>query len=173
MCPPLLKPRPNLQARSMFAAPKGKKLCYSAATNNVAQLKRLIEQKGFGVDEYYGGMTPLIVAAAANRYEAILYLLGRGADIDAKDGTSEGKTALIHAVAHGHLGIVECLLKNGADFTAKTKNGENALDAAERLALEPCSTHAENVEWCNNTTKCSFHCGKQEIVELLKDLLLD
>ena len=59
----------------------------------------------------------------------------------------------------------------GADFEAKGKNGENALDIAERMALQPCSTHSEHVEWCSNTIKCSFHSGREEIVELLKDLL--
>ena len=157
----------------MFGPSNGKKLCYSAATNNVDELRRLVQQKGLNVDAYHGGMTPLIVASAANRLEAVMYLLGRGASIDARDRNSENMTALMHAVVHGHLEIVECLLNNGADVEARGKNGDNALDIAKRMALQPCSTQSEHVEWCSNTIKCNFHSGREEIVELLQDLLGD
>ena len=159
------------RAAHMLSGSPSKRLCYSAATNNVEQLKHLVEKKKFAYDRvYHNNMTPFITACAASQYEAVLYLLGRGADIDGTDLNGK-KTALMHAVIHGHLTIVETLLNNGCDIHAVDAEKKNALDYAKEAAAQECPTHKEHVEWCNDATACTFHKGRKEIVTLLQEMM--
>ena len=118
LVPSILPLHKHASIQLMLPTSPSKRLCYSAATNNVSHLKHLIETKKFDFDNaYHNHMTPLIAACAASQYDAVLYLLSRGADIDRKDKKTQ-KTALMHAVVHGHLQIVETLLNNGCDVFA-------------------------------------------------------
>ncbi|KAB5546847.1 ankyrin repeat-containing domain protein [Coniochaeta sp. 2T2.1] len=65
---------------------------------------------------------------AASSPHALMWLLERGVDKDAKD--NEGATALISAVRSGKDSSVRTLLANGADIKATTNIGRSALHHA-------------------------------------------
>lgn len=65
--------------------------------------------------------------------EGIEFLLGKGADIDAKD--SGGMTPLHFAVCNGNLEMVKFLVKEGADFDLACK-GKTVLDLARSSESE-------------------------------------
>ena len=88
----------------------------------------------------------MIACSAADQYDSVLYCLSRGADVDFKC-KKEGKTALMHAIAHGHLKIVETLLNNGSDVMAISKNGMSVLDLAlEAQARQTLHCHVRSPE---------------------------
>ena len=150
--------------------PREKQLMYAAMAENIEKMKYLVEKRNVPIDSYYKGKTPLIGAAAANLYRSVLYCLARGADVDATC-KHEGKTALMHAVVHGHLNIVETLLNNGSNVNGVSKNGSSVMDLAVEAAKQTCPTHAEHVQWCNDASKCSFHKGRAEILDLIESIL--
>jgi ankyrin repeat protein/Tfp pilus assembly protein PilF len=71
--------------------------------------------------------SPLIWVAKEGNLQVVQTLLADGADINAKDTTDVGATALMWAALNGHTEVVKLLLEKGADVNAKSKNGETAL----------------------------------------------
>jgi cytohesin len=61
----------------------------------------------------FEGMTPLIVAAVADRVDMVATLLDHGAQIDATDEACH--TALIHSIIQGNEAVTDLLLERGAD----------------------------------------------------------
>ncbi len=82
--------------------------------------------------------------------EAIEFLLGKDAEIDAKD--SDGMTPLHFAVCNGNLKMVKFLVKKGADFNLACK-GETVLDLAR-------SSESENKEEVIKFFKEEVEIGK-------------
>ena len=72
----------------------------------------------------------LNAATFGNHQSLVLFLLDHGARIEAAG--EGGNTALHYAAKMGHIGLVELLLKNGADVNLKNKFGMN------ETALEDC-----------------------------------
>ena len=74
--------------------------------------------------------TPLYYAAQSGHKEIAELLIGKGADVDAKDDL--GLTSLYHAVIEEQKEIAELLIAKGADVNAKNNFGETPLtDAAD------------------------------------------
>ncbi|XP_038623510.1 B-cell lymphoma 3 protein [Tachyglossus aculeatus] len=84
----------------------------------------------------YEGLTPLHVAVNTEDPETVLYLLERGADIDAVDIKS-GRSPLIHAVENNSLSMVTLLLQHGANVNAQMYSGSSALHSASGRGLLP------------------------------------
>ena len=75
------------------------------------------------------GNTALMAAAASGDTATVKYLLGAGAQINAR--SHNGNTALIYAAQEGHERVVQLLVEAGADIQAR-----NYYDAtAAKLAL--------------------------------------
>ena len=77
-------------------------------------------------------VTPLHIAAARNKIEAVAALISHGADVNARD--EYGKTPLMQASYYGYAKVVEALLDAGADKELKGTSGywegKTALDFA-------------------------------------------
>ncbi|MFW6371309.1 MAG: ankyrin repeat domain-containing protein [Bacteroidota bacterium] len=85
----------------------------------------------------------LILAADKGDSAAVLYLLNKGADVNAE--TDLGITPLMYATENNHFTVVKILVLNGADINEKPHNGvtalisavwNNNLDIAEYLILK-------------------------------------
>ena len=75
------------------------------------------------------GITLLMMAAAAGRYEVFPTLISRGADLCARD--SNKHTALLHAIFHGTVQCASSLMTFGANIEEQLgKQGYNALASA-------------------------------------------
>ena len=75
------------------------------------------------------GRTPLMLAAFRGNTVAVINLLERGADVNARDG--DGDTALMFAAYKGHALVVALLLQYGANVYARARNGWTAKKAAQ------------------------------------------
>jgi uncharacterized protein len=107
-------------------------LVWAARSGNV-KLVRLLLDKGVGVDARAqdNGVTALMGAVAAPGHgEVVQLLLGRGADVQAKN--VRGSTALMMA---GTLPVAKLLLDKGADANAKDDQGQTALMLAKDVAI--------------------------------------
>ena len=75
------------------------------------------------------GRTPLMLAAFRGDTAAVVNLLERRADVNARD--RDGDTALMFAAFKGHGLIVALLLQYGANVYARARNGWTAKKAAQ------------------------------------------
>jgi len=75
------------------------------------------------------GRTTLMLAAFRGDTAAVVNLLERGADVNARD--RDGDTALMFAAFKGHALIVALLLQYGANVYARARNGWTAKKAAQ------------------------------------------
>lgn len=69
--------------------------------------------------------TPLIEAAARGDLAAAQLALGRGAALEARDGT--GRTALLAATQGGHAAVARWLIERGADVNAQDSIQDSAF----------------------------------------------
>ncbi|HEY0562586.1 MAG TPA: ankyrin repeat domain-containing protein [Methylophilus sp.] len=79
------------------------------------------------------GMSPLLLACGktSQGYKELAELLiNKGANINIQDKL--GYTPLLLSLSGGDVGIAMLLIERGADITAKTRDGENALSLAEK-----------------------------------------
>ncbi|MCM2336479.1 MAG: ankyrin repeat domain-containing protein [Pseudomonas sp.] len=77
--------------------------------------------------------TPLLLALHKPAPEVALFLIEKGADVNAASGDRsgiDGQSALMVAAASGHVAIVDALLAKGAAIGARNDRGETALMAA-------------------------------------------
>ena len=75
----------------------------------------------------------LRAAMGRGKPEVITVLAKNGLDVNVKDTSSAGQTALIYGIVQFHNSraeVIEALIKNGADVNASDDNGTTALMAA-------------------------------------------
>jgi len=81
------------------------------------------------------GFTPLVLATYLNQKDVTELLLANGADINAQDAMM-GNTALMGVCFKGSHELAKLLVEKGADTTLKNKQGETALDFAQKGGFE-------------------------------------
>ena len=99
-----------------------------------APLRLLIDAGGNPGLAASNGQTPLMAAAIRGDVTAMTILVGKGADVNARNGA--GETALMFAATNGDPKAVEFLLQHGADATARSKRNETALGNAGTSGAE-------------------------------------
>ncbi|MDF2965870.1 MAG: ankyrin repeat and protein 3-like [Rickettsiaceae bacterium] len=92
---------------------------YASYKGAINCIKHLIDQHVIDIDSkgFFSQPSVLQQVSAHGCVEAVSYLIGAGADIEAKD--ANGYTALYSAAQNGHKAIVSLLLKHGAKVTAE------------------------------------------------------
>ncbi|KAF3168866.1 hypothetical protein TWF751_007621 [Orbilia oligospora] len=104
-----------------------------AISNDQAHYVKLLLENGRGADiearDPTTGYTPLLVAAANGRDNAIELLLKRGADIEARDPTT-GYTPLLTTAVNRRANTTKFLLERGANTLAKDLRGRTFTQLA-------------------------------------------
>lgn len=103
----------------------------AARAGDCARLKELIDRSPELVnanDEEQG--TPLHVAAMMGRMEAVLLLLARGAESDARNTINQ--SPLLYAAYNGYAAIVDTLIAHGAPFEYRDARGYSPIHFAAR-----------------------------------------
>jgi hypothetical protein len=111
----------------------------AACINNVAELKRLIEEEGHsptltfdyvyrreGRDDRISTRSPLILATQSGATDAMLYLLN-DCKVDPNIAYSRGERAIHEALFAENTACLRLLLKHGADINAPTADGTSLL----------------------------------------------
>jgi uncharacterized protein len=109
-----------------------------AATNASAPLIQALLQAGA-----LPTSSILMTAARTGNAEAVLMLIARGADANARE-TSLGETALMWAAAENHPEAVRALIEHGADPNARS---ETLAYAKDRFGLEGVTTILPHGHW--------------------------
>jgi len=151
---------------------------YQRPRNKLDAIAWLLENNA--ADDETTGLNPrlpLHLAAEGGNEVAVQLLLGRGANIEARD--IRGWTALQRASFRGHKAIVQLLLKEGAEIEARNKIGSTALTLASQyghkevvklLLLDP----RVDVNSCDNDGDTPILLaswqGHIDIVELLLEV---
>jgi glyoxylase-like metal-dependent hydrolase (beta-lactamase superfamily II) len=101
----------------------------AARAGDLARVRAVVEADSSQVSvRSASAKTPLTFAAQEGHLEIVAYLVGVGADPNARNVRNE--TPLIYAASTGHAEVVEYLLAHGADPGIRTVDGDTALDLA-------------------------------------------
>jgi ankyrin repeat protein len=122
-------------------------LMNAAESGNVAIMKLLVEKAN---DPEYAnqvadnGLSPLVMASAHGKADAVRYLIECGVDVNRPFGPSD-VTALMYAAASDRTEVMQVLVQEGkADMEARHSNGGTALlEAATGGQLESIKTLLE------------------------------
>ena len=79
------------------------------------------------------GNTPLKIAAASGKMEAVNYLLDKGADASLKG--QYGRNLLSQASEDGYVAIIETVLSHGLDINSKDSNGDTPMTITAFVAI--------------------------------------
>jgi len=146
----------------------------AAATGDVPQLKKHIDNKENVNAADENGNLPLKLAVEANSLECVNMLLQAGANPNAKD--SSGSTPLMVACQAGSKEVAEVLLAAKADPAAKNATGMTALHMAAMMrqldVVEPLIKAHADVNAKDNEGQTPVvlaqRSGATEVVELLR-----
>lgn len=106
----------------------------STENQMLADIKQMIKNGGNLNSQGSCGETLLHIAACNGYFLVTEFLISHRASLSVKD--RDDWQPLHCAVCWGQLAIVELLLENGADYEARTKNGESALDLCEDVEMK-------------------------------------
>ena len=110
-----------------------------------------------GAESNFYGWPPLVYAAYNGHLSIVDYLLGKGAEINAK--AENGVPALFFAARFGHRAVVETLLKHGADASFVSEREESAVDWAMK---------AGNTDIADLLRAAGGRSGKSMVLDLSK-----
>jgi ankyrin repeat protein len=120
----LLATKVNVNARNGF----GDSAIMVAALGGRLDFVKKLRARGAEVNQT--GWTALIYAATGGHDAVVTYLIGEGANINAK--SPNGTTALMMAVRENKASTVDLLIARGADVNLRNDAGASALDWAKR-----------------------------------------
>jgi len=118
----------------------------AAAVNSVPLLQLFLTKDPSDIwDSHMAGITLLMTAAAYGAEDVLIYLIGKGADVDKVNDA--GETALILAVRQSHLKSAQILVGAGADFTlGRNLKVEEEWDDFKEVVSELKERVEQNVE---------------------------
>jgi ankyrin repeat protein len=102
---------------------------YAAAQRgDVVKLGDLVS-RGADVNVNFLGLSPLYGAVIERQFDAAVFLLDFGADVNSANGPAR-RSPLHQAVLNGDVGVIKLLLSRGANVNATTTHGRTPLDYA-------------------------------------------
>ena len=113
----------------------------------------------FNVGRFHSGETAVLVAVRLERTAILKYLIEKGSNVDQPD--KHGLTPLHLAVSAGNIAIAKCLMEQGgADFNARTPQGQLPIDLAETEEIRQI-IRDEQIRRKNNNNKNNNHGRKR------------
>lgn len=106
----------------------GRSISSAAASGNLTLLRQILDAHPDAIRPT-NAWSPLYTAAYNGRYDAVEFLLERGAATNSHGGGVD--SALLGAVERGHLQIVELLLANGANPNQKGQMARTLVEIAQ------------------------------------------
>jgi ankyrin repeat protein len=107
-------------------------LMFAALYGLLPEVKILVNQKEVPVNR--SGWTPLHYACTNGHLDIALFLLDKGAVVDAPSPNET--TPLMMAIRAGNIQLVRLLLDRGADIRIRNQQGYSAIDVAELFNQE-------------------------------------
>ena len=107
-------------------------LMFAALYGLLPEVKILVNQKEVPVNR--SGWTPLHYACTNGHHDIALFLLDKGAVVDAPSPNET--TPLMMAIRAGNIQLVRLLLDRGADIRIRNQQGYSAIDVAELFNQE-------------------------------------
>jgi ankyrin repeat protein len=155
----------------------GTKFAVAIEDGDLDAVKALIEDDGAAVDTpiEYGehSITPLLKAAWDGDVPIVQYLIGKGADVNAR-ATDTKETALINAVTREHTEVIKALLAAKADVTLRNSFDFNAFTSAvaagnQEIAALLLDAGAKVGEGASSLTPLAFavSTGNVEMIRFL------
>jgi ankyrin repeat protein len=105
-------------------------LLLAVRNGHLTTIDLLLEQGADPTAKDNQGWNAIHIAANFGQDNVLRPLLAKQFDWDLEARASNGRTALLLAVGNGHLTIIDLLLEQGADPTAKDNQGWNAIHRA-------------------------------------------
>jgi ankyrin repeat protein len=107
-------------------------LMFAALYGMLPEVKILVNQKEVPVNR--SGWTPLHYACTNGHLDIALFLLDKGAAVDAPSPNET--TPIMMAIRAGNIQLVRLLLDRGADIRIRNQQGYSAIDVAELFNQE-------------------------------------
>jgi ankyrin repeat protein len=107
-------------------------LMFTALYGMLPEVKTLVNQKEVPVNR--SGWTPLHYACTNGHLDIALFLLDKGAAVDAPSPNET--TPIMMAIRAGNIQLVRLLLDRGADIRIRNQQGYSAIDVAELFNQE-------------------------------------
>lgn len=107
-------------------------LMFAALYGQLPEVKILVDQKQVPVNR--AGWTPLHYASTNGHYDIALFLLDKGATVDAPSPNET--TPMMMAIRAGNIQLVRLFLDRGADIRIRNQQGYSAIDVAELFNQE-------------------------------------
>jgi len=108
-------------------------IMWAIKNGDLDQVKELIEQRNFNVNQEVTSRFPIHYAADYGQSDVLAYLLKRGADSNIKD--KHGITPILAAIWEGHTQCVRLLLESGAAKTGNAPDGTSYIDSADKSEI--------------------------------------
>lgn len=112
---------------------------------------------------------PVMKAARADKYDALVYLHEQGADIHVQD-----ELPLIIGIFNQNMDIIEYLVENNADVNVNNEHGRPLFLAVEHGSLEMVKylvEHGADPSFNNHeSTALAYDLGKWDILDYLESL---
>ncbi|EDW10446.1 myotrophin [Drosophila mojavensis] len=109
-------------------------LIWNIKNGEIDAVQLMFDQSTRNVNAFIGGRTPLHYAADFGQLKVLKYLVEIGADVNKLD--KYGITPILAAIWEGHTDCVAFLLQHGANKQGTTPNGENYVEAAEKVEIK-------------------------------------
>lgn len=134
----------------------GDSIMWAIKNGDLEQVKELIEQNGFNVNQEITARPPIHYAADYGQTDVLRYLINKGANVNVSSFTMQncgtilkllfsfhsiqsvdkhGITPILAAIWEGHVNCVRILLEHGADKSGRTPDGTSLIEAAEKQEI--------------------------------------